>query len=623
MRCGLLRLSIAVPLLAGLVAPSLAAPPAAFTNSMTLDYDVRPDGQYTSTMHIERRAGTDAAARSLATFPWRYSPSHEHVTIVAAFTRRPDGREVPVDLATVRDSAPDSSQNLASFTDRREKVIPFPGLVAGDSIGVVIRDQVFHPLWPGVFSLALLFDQTQAWDNVTVNVTMPGSMKLLSDAVGPYASAIGDGAIVTYAWRYHDTGILPAAPSLLAPIERSPRLLVTTAADWQQIGRDYAAIATPPAAVTPLVRQTADTVTAGITDRRAMAAALYDWVRHNIGYIPLPWGDGNLMPHPADAVLTTRIGDSPDHAVLLSALLAAKGIVSEPVLINLDMQYRLSIPVPFAQLNHVMLYLPEWSVYADTTVGVARFGELPFADYGKPVVRAVASGEALSAIPALAPGAADMTLTTTAHLTADDMIVGDSRTEATGPFALALRLAAQRFAAAGAEAAAVGQLRMMDESGTGRFDPPAPEAEDAADALAGHFAVSAWTHISADHRLSLPDGLVVLPLPGDLLIGPLEMPTLPASEPTPCFAGRELEMVTLDVGPKYRVTQLPADRSITNDAFTYASHWSLDGKAVTVRRELVSRTTGPLCVGKLRQEAADAMRAIREDRVERVGLALP
>ncbi len=102
-----------------------------------------------------------------------------------------------------------------------------------------------------------------------------------------------------------------------------------------------------------------------------------------------------------------------------------------------------------------MLYLPEWSVYADTTVGVARFGELPFADYGKPVVRAVASGEVLGAIPILAPGAADMTLTTTAHLTADDMIVGDSRTEATGPFAVALRLAAKRFAAAGAEAAAV------------------------------------------------------------------------------------------------------------------------------------------------------------------------
>ena len=120
-------------------------------------------------------------------------------------------------------------------------------------------------------------------------------------------------------------------------------------------------------------------------------------------------------------MLTTRIGDSQDHAVLLSALLAAKGIASEPVLINLDMLYRLGIPVPFAQLNHVMLYLPEFGPSMPTPRWVhARFGELPFAEYGKPVVRAVATGEVLGAIPVLAPGAATMTLTTTAHLTADE-----------------------------------------------------------------------------------------------------------------------------------------------------------------------------------------------------------
>jgi hypothetical protein len=46
------------------------------------------------------------------------------------------------------------------------------------------------------------------------------------------------------------------------------------------------------------------------------------------------------------------------------------------------------------------------------------------------------------------------------------------------------------------------------------------------------------------------------------------MANLPTSEPTPCFAGRQVSTVTLDVGPKYRVTQLSADRTIANDAFT-------------------------------------------------------
>ncbi len=598
MRFRVLRLLLAGPLLACLVRPTAAAEPAAIANRMMLDFDIQADGQYTRTLHIERRAGTNAAASSLAVVPLQYSPSHEQLEIVSAFTLKADGRKLPVDPATIRDQVHDPSQPMSLFTDRRDKLVPFTGVTAGDSIVVELRERVFRPLLPGVFSVALLYDRTQAWDDVRIAVTAPGSLKLRTDAVGLDATSVGDGAVTTYAWRYRNTEALPDDPALLAPIERLPRLLVTTAADWQQIGRAYAAIATPLAAVTPLVQETADAATAGVTDRRAMAERLYDWVRHNIRYVALPLGDSNVTPHAAETVLTNRIGDSQDQAVLLFALLSAKGIASELVLIDLATLYRLSIPVPFAQLNHVMLYLPEFAVYADTSVGSARFGELPFAEYGKPVVHAVATGEAVRSTPVLPPGEASMTLTTNAQLTADDMIVGDSQIEATGAFGVALRLAARGIAAMGLEVAGTSRLRSLGESGTGRFDPPPPEAGEGADALFGHFAVNGWSHISAEHRLSLPDGLLVLPRPGDLLIGPLDMANLPASEPTPCFAGRQVQTVTLDVGAKYRVTQLPADRTIANAAFTYGSHWSLQGQAVTVRREFVSQVTEPLCAGK-------------------------
>jgi len=267
------------------------------------------------------------------------------------------------DPATIRDQGPDPSQPLALFSDRRELLISFPGVVAGDAIVVEMREHLFRPLLPGVFSTASLFDRTQAWDDVRVDVTTPASLNLLADAVGPVATSVGDDAIVTYAWRYRATDALREDPGLLAPIERLPRLLLTTATDWQQIGRAYAAIAAPSAAVTPLVRQTADATTTGITDRRAKAENLYEWVGHNLRYAAVLLGASYLTPHAADEVLAARIGDSQDQAVLLSALLSAEGITSELVLIDLDTMYRLSIPVPFAQLNHAMLYLPEFSIY--------------------------------------------------------------------------------------------------------------------------------------------------------------------------------------------------------------------------------------------------------------------
>ncbi len=619
MRFGVLWLLLTVPVAACLVRPAAAADPPAISNVLRLDYDLEADGQYTALIHLEQRAGTSTVARGLATFPWRYSPSHEQIDILAAFTRKADGRTLKVDTATIRDTGPDPS--LLLFTDRRQKLIPFPDVAVGDSVVLEIREHVTRPLLPGLFSIALLFDPTQAWDDVQIYVTMPGSLKLLADAVGPVGSSVGDGAIVTYAWRYRNTDVLTADPGLLAPIERMPRLVMTTATDWAQIGRLYAGIVTPLEAVTPPVRQTADTVAAGLTDHRAIAERLFDWVRQNIRYVPVPLADTNLVPQAPDAVLANRAGDSQDHAVLLLALLAAKGIASEPVLIDLERLYRFSIPAPFAQLSHVMLYVPEFSAYTDTTMRTARFGELPFVEYGKPVVHAVATGEVVRTTPVLAPGAATMTVTTTARITADDMIVGDSRTEATGPFGVALRLGGLAAEAAGMDVAATRQLRLNGESGTGRFDPPPSDEGDAPDALSGQFAVSAWLHISSDHHLSLPVGLIVLPRPGDLLIGPLAMPNLSATEPTPCFAGRQVETVTLDVGPKYQVAQLPPDRTIANDAFTFTSHWSLQGKVVTVRRELVSRVTEPVCDGKLRSEAAEALRGIRQDYAETIGLA--
>ena len=615
---GVLRSLLAATALACPV--GAAAEPAAITDRVMMDYDIQATGQYTRTLRFEQRAATEAAASSIALFRWMYSPSHAQAQIVTAFTRKADGSAVPVDPAAIRDSAPNPASPLARFTDEHEKLVPFPGVMAGDSTVVEIRERVFRPLLPGVFSLALVYDRTVAWDDVRVTVTAPGSLKLQTDAVGLDAGAISDGVVVTRSWHYRNIDALPDDPGELAPIQRLPRLLLTTAADWQQIGRAYAAIAAPLAAVTPLVRQTADVATAGATDRRAIAEHLYDWVRHGIQYVSVPLGDSNLAPRAPDAVLADHTGDSQDEAVLLSALLAAKGIASELVLIDLDPLYRLGLPVPFAQLNHVMLYLPEFSVYADPTLGSARFGEQSFAESGKPVVYAVASGNVVRSTPVLPPGAASATLSTTAHVTPDDMIVGDSRTQATGAFALALRSAARGIAATGLDVAGNRQLAALGEKGVAKFDPPQPDAGEWPDVVSGHFAVSAWSHIAAGQRLSLPQGLLVLPLPGDLLIGPLETADLSASEPTPCFAGRQVATVTLDVGPKYRVTQLPADRTIANDAFTFSSHWSLQGQAVTVRREFVSLVTEPVCVGPLRAQAAEALREIRGDYAETVGL---
>ena len=623
MRLRWLRPVLAAFGLACLPHQGTAAEPATISNDAIIHYDVQPDGAYVRTLHLERRAGTDAEARSLSIFPWQYNAAREQVDIVSAYTRKSDGSRLAVDPATIRDQPVGGAGSTPSIAGQREKLITFPGVTAGDTIVLNARDRLTRPRLPNVFSLGLLFDRTQLWD-ARITVSVPGSMTLDADAVGPVASITSDGAAVTYAWDYHTTTFKPIDIGMLAPIGRLPRLLVTTAT-WEQIGRDYARLVLPQAAVTNQVNDVADVATHGVTDHRAMAQRLYDWVRRNVTYVPVPLGEANIVPRTADATLDSKQGDSADIAVLLSALLQSEGIPSRLALIPIDNLFRLEIPVPSAQLGHALLFLPEFGLYADPTAGTVPFGQLPFDDYGKPAIYAAAKGTVEGSIPVLAPGFASTTVTTTAHLTADDMVAGDTTIAATGPFASTLRntgaTVARSIAAAAPEAVGDSLLASLGERGTARFDPPPADSNAEPYTLSGHFAVSVWPLLSADNHLTMPVGLQPLPQPGDFLLGPLNVPNLPESEPTTCFAGTQIATTTLDLGTKFVVTHLPPDRSIRHDAFSYTSHWSRQGQAVTVRRELVSRIAAPICDGKLREQTAAALREIRQDYDESVALA--
>jgi hypothetical protein len=80
--------------------------------------------------------------------------------------------------------------------------------------------------------------------------------------------------------------------------------------------------------------------------------------------------------------------------MLLVALMRARGIAADPVLINFGNSYTLPGAPVIGAFTHCITYLPEWDIYADTTAGGAPFGTLPFQDYGKPVVQAVLQGDA-------------------------------------------------------------------------------------------------------------------------------------------------------------------------------------------------------------------------------------
>src|SRR5262249_24597108 len=163
-----------------------------------------------------------------------------------------------------------------------------------------------------------------------------------------------------------------------------PALRISTFPDFESIASAYYERARPQAAVTPEVQRLADEITKDKADVREQSRAIYEWVTRNIRYVAVYFGSGRFVPNDTSTILSRRFGDCKDAATLTSALLAAKGIASEQVLIGTQQNYRLAKTATLAALNHVIVYIPELDRYVDPTVPFGNFERLPAPDSGKP-----------------------------------------------------------------------------------------------------------------------------------------------------------------------------------------------------------------------------------------------
>jgi hypothetical protein len=604
--------------LAYVIAARADEPPLTIVSAAD-SYDVHADGSYVNLYRVELRTGSDAAARRQGQQAFSYSPRMEDLDIVEAYTRKADGRVLPVDRASIHDQLPTGTADRAMITDLREKVLLFPEVAGGDTLVYAVRRNVRHPPLPGRFLISSYLSRGAPVLDYTMTVRAPAAMALRTEAHDLVASEETHGNTRVWRWR---GSVGPGADDLtaLGPYDRMPRVFVSSEPDYTAFARDYAGLLQPHMRVTPRIQALADKLAAGAGDRREQARLLYDWVNANVRYVAVYLAAGALEPHDAEAVLAHGWGDCKDHAVLLQALLAARGIAAEPVMINLGNHYTLSDAPTFAQLNHLITYLPEFDLYVDSTAALAPFGTLPFAEYGKPVVHAVATGTALRHTPSLPDGLASIELRTTATLRGDGSIVGSTSTTATGPFAIELRRDAAWIQATGPGAAA-SQLRALGMDGSGSFAFEPPEKLAASYTISGDFTLDAQPELLEGDSFSPPAGLRLLAHAGDVLVGPLGQRGLKESEPTPCYPGREVEEVSLTLPPGRHLMRLPKDVAVSFEAASYNSTWTLQGDTVTHRAELVSRISDVLCAGSLRHQAATALEAIRHAQRTHVALS--
>jgi transglutaminase-like putative cysteine protease len=429
--------------------------------------DLTSDATIETTRTLLTAAGVQAGQRAAMT----YDPVTESLDVEEAWVETAGGSRVRVaaDQILTRPSA--AAEGAPGFVGTRTTTVLFPQLDAGARTYVRWR---LTSRTPPSLGFSYLYEPELALPagEVLVRIEHPASVAIRHAERGGFrAEESGEGARRVLTARLENWPGARREPSMVAAADVVPSFVASTSESWESIGAEFHAAVEPKVRVTPEIQALADRIADGLQGRDA-AVAIHRWVARNVRYVAVWLGsDSGWVPHPSDEVLRRGYGDCKDQVVLLLAMLRARGIEAEPVLVAWNRSWReLGVPTPL-QFGHCMAYLPEFDTWSNPVNPFADLGVLGQELSGKFVVRATPEGRT-----ARTPeGDAQRNAYRVEHdveLTADGAFVG--RTTMLVEGRPAMRLRALLAGDAAPDALAEDLLARTPEGGFGRIESSDP-----------------------------------------------------------------------------------------------------------------------------------------------------
>ncbi|MDR3520690.1 MAG: DUF3857 and transglutaminase domain-containing protein [Acidocella sp.] len=550
------------------------------------------DGSYDYEEAITRRLNTGAAMRDAGESYIYYNGGPDNVTLLNAYTLTPAGQRLDVLPANILNQTDGSTGDI--YTDGNRKVLIFPGLSPGatEHYHYIIRD--IGSYFPGQFFTEESFPVSSTTQSASVTVTAPAAFDLYFQAIGMQGGKLAQAAPGQNKWVYtlHDQPAEPPEAGTIAVTDFSPRLDITSFANFQAVAAAYERNAAVKSAVTPEVQKLADQITQGLIDPRAKAAALYNWVSQNIRYVAINLGYSGYVPASADDTISSGYGDCKAHVALLIALLAAENIPSSGVLVNWgDQFFAPQIAIP--QFNHIITYIPQFDLYADSTAQFAVFGELPALERGKPALIVGGPGILAKLVTLPVTLAIPDVATAVTHevLNADGTITGHTDVQNSGFYEMIDREGYDGMTPGTSATTATLAMQDYGQLGSGDYSTTADPRN-----LTKNFTFSI--------RFSLPS-YAALPGPGTIPI-PFGVPTMLAmyprhtalpsySQAVPCLPQDIRQKIFLSLPPNFSFKSLPKNVDYSDAIGSYTARYRASGGVVEVDEQLLTHPAGPTC----------------------------
>nr|WP_249197023.1 DUF3857 and transglutaminase domain-containing protein [Burkholderia cenocepacia] len=538
-------------------------------HEFVIQHDGSLDEHDDSTLRANDANGIDTVAQR---YVW-FDKHLEKVELLAAETIDRDGVAHPVGADGIRDVQEPRSAGAPTFQDGLLRTVVFPGVEAGSSTRVAFRKTRTKPVNRGYFGYTVE-PSREPVDSQRLIFDVPADMPLYADARGyvalPPVTANGR---TRYEFDYRHGAYDRIESGAVGYPTYGDRLVVSTLPDYAAFAARYRNAAVDPGANDPAVVQLARALTASAAEPRDKARILYDWVQANVRYVGLFLGETAAAPHRVTDILRNRYGDCKDHVALFGALLAAVGIRSEPVLINLGSVYTLpSVPGYGAgAINHAITWLPDLGLYADTTTAGIAFGYLPPIVMDRPAL--LVDTGVLSRTPATQPRGR------TARIAIDAAQPGAARVQAyvedDGWTAELERTLFRRASRERIEQLANERLRQSGLRGRAQLSTGDRRVSD------GPFDVTVTGTL--DHFV-WPDGTTALPALSSLTGGIATQVEAWLAEPVRtqpwgCVGGTFDETGQIALPAGVAVTDLPADTAVHDRFVDFTSHYVFDAAA--------------------------------------------
>jgi len=560
-----------------------------------IDYRLNDDASavaaYEWSVKVLKEAAVDGAKRASIS----YSTSIETAEVLEAYTRKADGRRIDAPKSNFQVVVNKGREKDAPvFSDRTSLTAVFPEVAVGDSVVFAYRISQKEAMFPRQFSVMDSFPRSAAYDDVRVSLDAPLALGVQHEMRGfsETGNVEKDGRSHRQ-WQFSNSQPVKEKRQDWSVYDPSADqgFAFSTFKSYAEIAEAYATRARPKAAVTARVQELADQIAGDRKTPREQAHVLYDWVATKIGYAGNCIGVGAVVPHDIDFILDNRMGDCKDHATLLQALLAARGITSTQALVNAGSGYRLpKLPV-VSYVNHVINYIPALDLYADSTSATTPFGMLPFAVAGKPVLRVDGYSDS-SRTPVAAPGSNRQHIRSALKIHDDGSISGEVQVQLKGSFAAEARAQLRDLSKDSEADLMESMFRNWGYIGSGDFLKDDPTALDDSYAYKASLKMQEF---------------VQWPGSGAFLITPLLFSQAPVSgfvspatdaEETvevTCSNGVSEEEYSFELPKKMKILALPEKADVSNAFASYKASYALKGNTLLVKRVIDDRTPGNTC----------------------------